>query len=204
MARIGLVRYEDDPHRRYFRKVTLHDHEPESELDNPSHVTDGVDPARKAVIDKVDAAEAGRLLTGEGLAGLSGTPTTPAHERPRKAKPPRDDNTPLNVVRRLLKQAKVCHKDVLVDLGSGDGCFLVEAAKLGAVAIGYETDPRRNVQAKKRARDAKVTVFLIEKSFWEADLSPATVIVDTTANPAVRSMYPEGCRVITWPSSSPT
>ena len=36
---------------------------------------------------------------------------------------------------------KITKKDVLVDIGSGDGVVLRESAKLGARAIGYEINP---------------------------------------------------------------
>ncbi|MCB9819770.1 class I SAM-dependent methyltransferase [Candidatus Nomurabacteria bacterium] len=50
------------------------------------------------------------------------------------------------VLRKDLRQAfdslyKVSSKDVLLDLGSGDGTVLREAARRGAKAIGFEINP---------------------------------------------------------------
>lgn len=65
---IGLVYYADDPHKRVFRTVYPSLDEPDSILDDPQWLTDGVDPLRGAVMDKV-AVNNGRKR---------GTPGTPA------------------------------------------------------------------------------------------------------------------------------
>lgn len=45
------------------------------------------------------------------------------------------------ICQAFTKLYKITLKDTLVDIGSGDGVVLREAAKLGARAIGYEINP---------------------------------------------------------------
>ena len=44
-------------------------------------------------------------------------------------------------VHRLFRHMKLIDKDLVVDLGSGDGVVLREAAQFGARAVGYELNP---------------------------------------------------------------
>ena len=57
---------------------------------------------------------------------------------------------PRSVLRKGLRLARVGCDDVVLDLGCGDGRVLVEAAKLGACAIGIDVNP----WCLKRARAA--------------------------------------------------
>lgn len=78
----------------------------------------------------------------------------------------------------MFKIARVGKKDTILDVGSGDGRILIEAAKLGAKAIGYEIDPVLVWQSRKRIKEEGVRnqakVYL--KSFWHADFNQATVV----------------------------
>lgn len=82
-------------------------------------------------------------------------------------------------VKRMLKLAQVGPEDLVTDLGCGDGRFLVEAAKLGARAVGYEINPllvliaRRNIRRAGIEKNARV----YWKNFWNEDLSPYSVVV---------------------------
>jgi predicted RNA methylase len=50
--------------------------------------------------------------------------------------------TPQDVVEQMLELAKSSKKDVVYDLGSGDGRVVITAAKkYGCKAVGYEIDP---------------------------------------------------------------
>ncbi len=86
--------------------------------------------------------------------------------------------TPIKTVRKMLKLAKVGQKDLVLDLGSGDGRILIEAAKLGAKAIGYEIDPILFWQSKRKIKKAGLSRLtkVYFKSFWQADFNQATVI----------------------------
>jgi tRNA G10 N-methylase Trm11 len=86
--------------------------------------------------------------------------------------------TPMDKVKKMLKMAKAGQGSTVVDLGSGDGRILIEAAKLGAKAIGYELDPLLVWQSRKKIKKAGLShlakVHL--KSFWQANLNEATII----------------------------
>ena len=56
----------------------------------------------------------------------------------------------------IMTRTGVGTGSVVVDLGSGDGTFLVAAGKKGAHAIGYELSSELNGTAAQRARDAGV------------------------------------------------
>lgn len=60
-----------------------------------------------------------------------------------------------------------------VDLGSGDGCMLVEAAQRGLKAEGYEINPFLVIYSWLRTRRFGRRVRVKWTSFWRADLSKA-------------------------------
>lgn len=77
------------------------------------------------------------LLIPTAYAGFIGAPYAP---------------TRLSVVRKALRQIGLDKDDVLVDLGAGDGGIVLEAAKLGAQAIGWELSPIMFAVAWLRAK----------------------------------------------------
>lgn len=87
--------------------------------------------------------------------------------------------TPQEIVDEMLKVASVGPKDVLYDLGSGDGRIPITAAKRwGTRGVGIDIDPNRIREARTNASAAKVTdkVKFIQGDLFELDLTPATVI----------------------------
>jgi SAM-dependent methyltransferase len=87
--------------------------------------------------------------------------------------------TPNEVVDKMLEIAKVTPKDVVYDLGCGDGRIVITAAqKYGVRAVGIDIDPKRIAEANANAKAAKVTdkVRFIEGDLFEADISEATVV----------------------------
>jgi predicted RNA methylase len=57
--------------------------------------------------------------------------------------------TPLAVVERMLDLAKVGSKDIVYDLGCGDGRIVIEAAKrFGARGVGIDIDPQRIAESR--------------------------------------------------------
>jgi 23S rRNA G2445 N2-methylase RlmL len=87
--------------------------------------------------------------------------------------------TPNEVVDKMLEMAKVTPKDVVYDLGCGDGRIVITAAqKFGARAVGVDIDPRRIQEATANANAAKVTdkVRFIEGDLFESDISEASVV----------------------------
>ncbi|MCE9596850.1 MAG: class I SAM-dependent methyltransferase [Spirochaetia bacterium] len=82
------------------------------------------------------------------------------------------------VVEAMLNAGQVTAKDVLYDLGCGDGRIVIAAAKKGATAIGADVDEERLIEARELAKAAGVegrTKFLREDIF-KTDISPATIV----------------------------
>lgn len=87
--------------------------------------------------------------------------------------------TPQIVVDTMLQMAKVNAKDYLIDLGSGDGRFVITAAKqYGARAFGVDLDTYLLKVARENAQIAGVAerATFIEQNLFETDLSKATVV----------------------------
>jgi len=87
--------------------------------------------------------------------------------------------TPMDVVDAMLKIAKVSGKDYLIDLGSGDGRIVINAAKkYGTRGFGVDLNPVRIDEANANARQAGVTgkVAFYQRDLFDTDLSDATVI----------------------------
>ena len=72
-------------------------------------------------------------------------------------------NTPMEIVERMLRMAEVKSGDYVIDLGSGDGRIVIEAAKRGARGLGVDYDPRLVKVATGNARRAGVATALASK-----------------------------------------
>jgi SAM-dependent methyltransferase len=91
----------------------------------------------------------------------------------------RYEPTPMPVVRALLELAEVGPRDVVYDLGSGDGRIPITAAKeFGARGVGIEIDLALVLQAQENARQAGVEnrVEFRLGDMYAADVRPATVV----------------------------
>ena len=87
--------------------------------------------------------------------------------------------TPNDVVDKMLEMARVTAKDVVYDLGCGDGRIVITAAqKFGARGVGVDIDPQRIREARQNASRGKVgdKVRFIEGDLFETDISEATVV----------------------------
>ncbi|MBI3919539.1 MAG: class I SAM-dependent methyltransferase [Betaproteobacteria bacterium] len=87
--------------------------------------------------------------------------------------------TPNDVVNKMLEMARVTAKDVVYDLGCGDGRIVIAAAqKYGARGVGVDIDPQRIKEARQNASRGKVNdkVRFIEGDLFETDISEATVV----------------------------
>jgi len=105
----------------------------------------------------------------------------------------------------MLELAQITKEDLVMDLGSGDGKFLIESAKKGALAIGYEINPLLVILANLRARLTKTpgTSQTKLQNMWSADLPKATVVflyafgsIMTDLETKLQKELPEGARVI--------
>ena len=84
-----------------------------------------------------------------------------------------------NVTRAMLELAKVGPDDYLIDLGSGDGRIVIEAARaFGARGLGVEIDPKLVELSRSRARASGVgeRALFREQDLFKTDLTPASVI----------------------------
>lgn len=114
--------------------------------------------------------------------------------------------TPPDVVEEMLKLAEVRERDVVYDLGSGDGRIVISAARnYGARGIGFELDPELVRRARNDARQTGVEhlVEFYAQDVMTVDLAPATVVtiyLSRDANlklrPRLLSMLRPGSRVV--------
>ena len=87
--------------------------------------------------------------------------------------------TPFEVVDRMLRLAQTGPRDLVVDLGSGDGRIVIAAARdFGARAIGVELDAALVERARERALEAGVAARAAFEhgDALRADVSRATVV----------------------------
>lgn len=111
-----------------------------------------------------------------------------------------------DVVEAMLNLGKVGPKDVLYDLGSGDGRILITAAReKNTRGIGYDIDPVRIADAMEEAGYAGVELLVdfIEEDIFEADISDATVVtmyllqsVNVQLRPKLLAELKPGTRIV--------
>jgi len=83
------------------------------------------------------------------------------------------------IVDKMLELAQVGERDVLFDLGCGDGRIVITAAKeRGARGTGIDIDPQRINEARENAKQAGVSGKVNFKvgDLFKADFSEATVV----------------------------
>src|SRR5688500_15433362 len=86
--------------------------------------------------------------------------------------------TPAEIVERMLRMAEVKNGDYLIDLGSGDGRIVIEAAKRGARGLGVDLDPglvRLAADNAARAGVGDKARFEV-RDIFDTDLGGATVV----------------------------
>ena len=84
------------------------------------------------------------------------------------------------IVAAMLELAKVTKRDVVYDLGCGDGRIVIEAVKTRqARGVGIDVDPERIAEARENARKAGVgkRVEFRTQNLFEADIKKATVMM---------------------------
>ena len=113
--------------------------------------------------------------------------------------------TPPRVIRRMLQMADTTSRDVLIDLGAGDGRIPIYAAKhFGARAIGVELEANlvRVARAEAQRQGVSHLATFLQQDLFKADLSRASVIalyispgVMTRLKPRLLELAP-GTRVV--------
>ncbi len=114
--------------------------------------------------------------------------------------------TPQAVVDRMLEMGEVTGKDVLYDLGCGDGRIVISAArKYGARGTGYDIDQDRINESRANAKAAGVEhlVNFVQQDVMDVDLSPASVVTiyllpesNLKLRPRLTSQLRPGSRVV--------
>ena len=86
--------------------------------------------------------------------------------------------TPMAVVTGMLELAGVGERDVVYDLGSGDGRIVIAAARIGARGVGIELDRSLVAESRTHADTAGVggRVEFRRADIFETDLREATVV----------------------------
>jgi SAM-dependent methyltransferase len=114
--------------------------------------------------------------------------------------------SPPEVVDRMLRLAEPKPGELLIDLGSGDGRIVIEAAKkYGARGLGVDIDPRLVRLATDNARAAGVESLarFESRDFFQMDFSSADIVsayllpdVNLQLRPKLLAMKP-GTRIVT-------
>jgi SAM-dependent methyltransferase len=86
--------------------------------------------------------------------------------------------TPDEVVQRMLQIAKVTPKDIVYDLGAGDGKIAIAAGRLGATSIGIEYNPdmAKLAQCYVQAEKLGGRTRIVQGDVFESDFRDATVV----------------------------
>lgn len=110
-------------------------------------------------------------------------PAVAQETKPKAEKAPEPDvvyvPTPHDVVTKMLQLAAVTKKDVLYDLGCGDGRIVVMAAKkYGCRAAGFDIAPERVRESRENLKKNKVESLatIRQQDVFKLDLSPASVV----------------------------
>jgi predicted RNA methylase len=103
------------------------------------------------------------IWTGRGLTSMYGAPYVPLEEE---------------VVKRVIRMAKIKKGEIFFDLGSGDGRLVIEAAKKGAKAFGVEISWWRVIESRLKIKrlGLEKRAKIIHQNLFEADLSKADVV----------------------------
>jgi SAM-dependent methyltransferase len=114
--------------------------------------------------------------------------------------------TPPDVVDAMLKLANVTSKDVVYDLGCGNGIIVATAAKkFGARAVGIDIDPQRVKESTERIQQEAVTdkVKILNQDLFTTDIREATVVtlyllpsLNKKLIPKLNKELPAGTRVV--------
>ena len=114
--------------------------------------------------------------------------------------------TPPDVVDRMLTLAQVDARDVVYDLGCGDGRIVIAAARTyGARGVGVDIDPARIEEARTNAQRAGVEhlVTFRTEDARTTDISEATVVtlylvaaLNAQLRPRLAAQLRPGARIV--------
>jgi ubiquinone/menaquinone biosynthesis C-methylase UbiE len=115
--------------------------------------------------------------------------------------------TPQPVVDKMLDMAKVTKKDIVYDLGCGDGRVVATAAKkYGATGVGVDIDPERikdSAETLKKMDVEKLVEIRQGDALKVKDLEKATVLMlymldefMEKLEPIAKKRLPKGARIV--------
>lgn len=129
-----------------------------------------------------------------------------AQKAPQRAPDVRYEPSPPEVVHEMLRLAEVTRRDIVYDLGCGDGRIVIAAARqFGARGVGIDIDPQRIRESLENARKAGVLgrVQFRNEDLFEADIREATVVtlylwpwVNLKLRPKLLAELKPGTRVV--------
>lgn len=101
--------------------------------------------------------------------------------------------TPAHIARIMCQLARVGKKDVVYELGSGDGTAVITAVKeFGAKGVGIEIEFTRFLISKLLARLQNVSnVRFVKDNFYHQNLSEATVIFFYLVPRVIKNLIPK-------------
>jgi hypothetical protein len=115
-------------------------------------------------------------------------------------------STPSNVVDTMLEMARINTNDYLIDLGSGDGRIVIQAAKkYGARGMGVELDGNLVFTAGEEAKRQGVSgkASFVNDNLFSTDFSRATVLtmyllpkINLQLRPRILNELKPGTRVV--------
>jgi len=88
------------------------------------------------------------------------------------------EGTKMKKVREIFNLANPKKGEIMADLGSGDGRIVIEFARKGIEAHGYEINPFLVFLSRRKIRllHLQNRAFIHCKSFWKADFSKYNII----------------------------
>jgi len=144
------------------------------------------------------------FLAGLGALGISGY--AGAQDQPLRGPDVIFVPTPEEIVDTMMKMAAVTAKDVVYDLGCGDGRIVIAAAqKFGARGVGIELDPKLVALSRELAAESVVgdRVTFVEGDLFTTNISPATVVtlylsesLNLDLEPKLRYELRKGSRIV--------
>jgi SAM-dependent methyltransferase len=84
------------------------------------------------------------------------------------------------IVNRMIEMAKITDRDLVYDLGCGDGRIVISAAvQRGCQGVGFDIDPQRVAEARANARlhEVEDLVMIEERDIFTLDFREADVIM---------------------------
>jgi hypothetical protein len=115
------------------------------------------------------------VIVGIGFVAFTGAPYVPSKRR--------------DIERAFTELYELGDKDILVDIGSGDGVVLRVASSKGAHAIGYELHPLLVWLSKFLSRNDE-NVMVVLANFWNVEMPANTTVVYTFGDARdIQKMY---------------